>query len=115
MSSGPRCLALPIAAACCTLEQERARESGRIVRIDAVDLPQGPRSCIGQNLATLNYTATLALLLARFTFELPKEVRERLHGFRLLECRITASRAGCCDAGTRSPEEGEAGTAGGAS
>jgi hypothetical protein len=29
----------------------------------------GPRSCIGQNLAVMNYTATLAVLLSRFTFQ----------------------------------------------
>lgn len=36
---------------------------------------QGPRICIGQHLAKMNATATLALLLSRFTFELPPELR----------------------------------------
>ncbi len=34
----------------------------------------GLRSCIGQNLAKMNYTATLAVLLSRFSFQLPPEV-----------------------------------------
>ncbi len=34
----------------------------------------GLRSCIGQNLAKMNYTATLAVLLSRFSFELREEV-----------------------------------------
>ena len=33
----------------------------------------GPRACIGQNLARANYTATLAQLLSRFSFSLPED------------------------------------------
>lgn len=35
---------------------------------------QGARSCIGQNLAILNFTTTLAVILSRFTIHLPVEV-----------------------------------------
>ena len=34
----------------------------------------GPRDCIGQSLARLNYTATLATLLGHFSFRLAPEV-----------------------------------------
>lgn len=40
----------------------------------------GLRSCIGQNLAKMNYTATLAVLLSRYSFELPKEVSPQTLG-----------------------------------
>ena len=35
----------------------------------------GARDCIGQSLAKMNYTATLALLLSAFSFRLAEEVR----------------------------------------
>ena len=34
----------------------------------------GPRDCIGQNLSKINYMATLAVLLGRFSFRLAPEV-----------------------------------------
>mgnify|MGYP001055792437 CR=1 FL=1 len=38
----------------------------------------GPRDCIGQNLAKLNYMATLAVLLGRYRLRLAPEVRSQL-------------------------------------
>ena len=35
----------------------------------------GPRDCAGQSLARMNYTATVAMLVAAFSFELAEEVR----------------------------------------
>ena len=35
----------------------------------------GARDCVGQSLAKMNYTATLALLLSAFSFRLAEEVR----------------------------------------
>lgn len=43
---------------------------------------QGPRDCVGQSLARLNYTATLAALLGRFTFRLVPGVRHQLLAWR---------------------------------
>ena len=35
---------------------------------------QGVRGCLGANLAKMNYTSTMAVLLSRFTFQLPDDV-----------------------------------------
>lgn len=35
----------------------------------------GSRDCVGQNLARMNYTTTVAMLLAHFNFQLSDEVR----------------------------------------
>ena len=34
----------------------------------------GPRDCIGQNLAKVNYQTTVPMLLSKFSFKLAKEV-----------------------------------------
>lgn len=60
------------------LEDEEALAAG----LDATRPPKrflpfaaGLRNCIGQNLAKMNAHATLAVLLSRFSFQLPAEVR----------------------------------------
>lgn len=35
----------------------------------------GPRDCIGQNMARLNYQTTVPMLLSQFKFKLADEVR----------------------------------------
>lgn len=35
----------------------------------------GPRDCIGQNLAKVNYQTTVPMLLSNFSFKLAKEVQ----------------------------------------
>ena len=35
----------------------------------------GTRDCVGQSLARMNYTATVAMLMAHFRFELADKVR----------------------------------------
>ena len=48
-------------------------EAQRIKRF--LPFSDGKRDCVGQAMARMNYTATLARLLAHFHFELAPEVR----------------------------------------
>lgn len=45
---------------------------GRVKRF--LPFSSGTRDCVGQSLARMNYTATVAMLLARFRFELADKV-----------------------------------------
>jgi hypothetical protein len=71
-------------------------EDEEALRVDAARPPKrfmpfagGVRNCIGQNLAKMNAHATLALLLSRFTFRLPPEVRAAA-------CRACRACCACC-------------------
>ena len=55
----------------------------------------GARDCVGQSLAKMNYTATLALLLSAFSFRLAKEVRA-LQAQELLDILVLRCNAACC-------------------
>jgi Cytochrome P450 len=52
--------------------QARLGEAGRVKRF--LPFSDGRRDCVGQALAKVSYTSTLARLLARFTFKLAPEV-----------------------------------------
>ena len=49
------------------LPAQQGGEGGR-PPLRFIPFSAGLRSCIGQNLAKMNYTATLAILLSHFTF-----------------------------------------------
>lgn len=53
-----------------------------------VPFMEGPRSCAGQALASMNLTATLALLYGRFSFRLADEVRPRTETCTLVTCAV---------------------------
>ena len=50
-----------------------AAEAPRVKRF--LPFSAGMRDCVGQNLARMNYTTTVAMLIARFKFKLAPEVR----------------------------------------
>ena len=49
-----------------------AAEATRVKRF--LPFSTGMRDCVGQNLARMNYTTTVAMLIAHFKFELAPEV-----------------------------------------
>ena len=57
--------------------QVRQPDAARIKRY--IPFSDGRRDCVGQALARMNYTATLARLLGSFHFELAPEVRDHLN------------------------------------
>ncbi len=69
----------------------------------------GPRDCIGQSLAKMNYMATLAVLLGRFSFRLAPEVRApqvyALSAYPLVSQRVLGRRH-WRPGGTRGPSSG---------
>ena len=42
-----------------------------------IPFAEGPRNCVGQSLAKVSLVATMALLLARFSFKLADDVSAR--------------------------------------
>ena len=58
--------------------QDGARLGGRVVK-RFIPFSEGSRDCVGQSLARLNLTTTLAQLFGSFSFRLDELVRARLN------------------------------------
>lgn len=59
-------------AAAAAAEEGDAASEHRVKRFTPFSV--GPRDCIGQNLAKINYQTTVPMLLANFSFKLSEEV-----------------------------------------
>ena len=58
----------------CMAPQVKQPDAARVKRF--VPFSEGRRDCVGQHLARMNYTSTLARLLGNFHFELAPEVSQ---------------------------------------
>ena len=73
-------------------QQVRQPDAARLKRF--IPFSEGRRDCVGQHLARMNYTSTLARLLGNFHFELAPEVRDVCPRSPLLSLLLRASP--CC-------------------
>ncbi len=76
-----------------SLDERHAGGGSRPLRFFPFGL--GARECVGQGLAKLNYTATLATLLGYFHFKLAPEVMPGLRAWQSMQSSLLIGRPAC--------------------